>query len=149
MSQVIQLSKRSQALALRCTLCGVEAAASCNCGAVYEPASVAVARAIKNNPAKSNRAIAEIAGVTHTTVNQIRAAGGNHFPPEKVEGRDGKSYSSPARKPKPEVEVIVLEPLDYTFHMFTTHVLPWFEQLDGVGKIAFLKLVRKEVGYDF
>ena len=99
MAQILNMPTRSKALAMRCTACGVEASASCACGVAYEPASVAIARALKAHPTKSNRAIAEIVGVTHTTVNQVRAAGGNHFPPEKVEGRDGKTYTR-SFKPK-------------------------------------------------
>ena len=148
MSQVIKMSSRSLALALRCTVCGAEANAACDCGANYEPASVRAERVLKENPMKSNRAIAEMAGTGEATVRRLRS-GASPDAPEKVEGRDGKSYSAPARKPKPNVEVIVLEPLDYTFHMFTMHVLPWFEQLGRAGKTEFLKMVRKEVGYDF
>jgi hypothetical protein len=147
MSQVIKMSSRSLALALRCTACGAEANAACDCGANYEPASMRAEKVLKANPTKSNRAIAEIARVSPPVVDRLRKSGATYVAPERVEGRDGKKYAP--RAPRPAPEVVVLEPLDYTFHMFTTHVLPWFEQLDEVGKIAFLKMVRKEVGYDF
>jgi hypothetical protein len=148
MSQVIKMSSRSLALALRCTACGAEANAACECGANYEPASVAAARALKSDPGKSNRALAALVGVDEGTVRKLRNSTAEFSAVERTVGQDGKAR--PAVRPsKPKPEVIVLEPLDYTFHMFTLHVLPWFEQLSRDGKTEFLKMVRKEVGYDF
>jgi hypothetical protein len=81
--------------AMHCSKCGVEAAAACDCGAPYLPATARAAKAIAENPGKSNRAIAAEIGVDHKTVGAARKAGGEHSPPERVTGKDGKSY--PAR----------------------------------------------------
>ena len=143
MNNVVKMPTRSKALALRCTACGVEASASCSCGVAYEPASAVAARALKANPTRSNRAIAEMVGVHPSTVDVIRKSTAGFPAVEKTIGRDGKERpATMPRRPKPEV--ILLEPLDYTLHMFTTHVLPWLEQLDEDDKIEFWKRIRKE-----
>jgi hypothetical protein len=81
--------------ALACAACGATGEANCDCGAPYMPASVRAAKAIAENPGKSNRAIGADIGVDHKTVGAARKAGGEHSPPERVTGKDGKSY--PAR----------------------------------------------------
>ena len=81
-----------------------------------------------------------MAGVGRATVDRLRAGGSNE-PPEKIEGRDGKSYTPSAPKPKPEV--ILLEPLDYTLHMFEMHVQPWLEQLDEKDAVKFWEKITK------
>lgn len=142
MNNVVELPVRSKPLVMRCTACGVEASAACDCGVAYEPASAVAARALEAHPEKSNRAIAEIAGVGRATVNRLRATG-SFEPVEKTVGRDGKERPA-TMPPRPKPEVVLLEPLDYTLHMFTTHVLPWFKQLDDDDKVEFWKRIRKE-----
>jgi hypothetical protein len=56
-----------------CTCCGAEVNAACSCGVAYVPKSVRAAEAVKANPEKSNRAIAEEIGVDHKTVGKARA----------------------------------------------------------------------------
>lgn len=147
MAQILNMPTRSKVLALRCTACGVEASASCSCGVAYEPASAVAARALEAHPEKSNRAIAEIAGVGRATVNRLRATG-SFEPVERTIGLDGKER--PAVMPsRPKPEVVVLDPLDYTFQMFLDHVLIHFNELDDADKAAFWRRVRKEIGYDF
>lgn len=48
----------------------------------------------------SQRAIAGALGVSHTTVQNDIASGGNYLPPERTIGKDGKTY--PATRPKVE-----------------------------------------------
>lgn len=98
-----------------CTGCGVEANASCNCGVAYTPKKLRAAEAIKANPQKSNRAIAEETGISEPTVRRARA-GASCDAPEEREGRDGKSYSvrpdpPPPRRGKEAVRERVLEAL--------------------------------------
>ena len=62
-----------------CTGCGAEANASCNCGLAYVPASQRAAEAIKNNPEKSNRAIAAELGVSDMTVGRARESLGRNI----------------------------------------------------------------------
>jgi hypothetical protein len=83
-----------------CTGCGAEANASCNCGLNYVPKAVRAAEAVKANPEKSNRAIAEETGLSEPTVRRARASSDA---PETVTGKDGKQY--PANPAKPEVEI--------------------------------------------
>jgi hypothetical protein len=80
-----------------CTSCGVEANASCNCGKPYVPKLVQASEAIKANPEKSNRAIADEIGADEKTVRKARA---DQSAPEKRVGKDGKQY--PAKQAKPE-----------------------------------------------
>lgn len=82
---------------LSCTGCGAEAHASCNCGKPYVPAKQRAAEAIAANPQKSNRAIADEIGTSHTTVQRAREEAGTDVPPER-EGRDGKVYRLPVRQ---------------------------------------------------
>jgi hypothetical protein len=77
-----------------CTGCGAEANASCDCGKAYVPKSVQAAEAIRANPEKSNRVIADETGLSEPTVRRARAS---DDAPATVTGRDGKTY--PATKP--------------------------------------------------
>jgi len=72
---------------LRCTKCGAEADASCNCGEPYLPAAIRVKEYDKANPGKS------------TT-------------PETVTGLDGKTYKAKgkARAPKKEEPIAAAPP---------------------------------------
>jgi hypothetical protein len=83
---------------LHCTRCGVTQEAACDCGVGYLPAREYAAKAIAENPEKSDRAIAAAIGIDHKTVAAARQAGGEYSPPEKRTGRDGKSH--PSKKPK-------------------------------------------------
>jgi hypothetical protein len=84
---------------LECSSCGAEANASCDCGKPYVPAKVRAADAIKANPEKSNRAIADEIGVSDMTVGRARKEGATDVAPEEVIGRDGKSYPAKPRTP--------------------------------------------------
>jgi hypothetical protein len=87
-----------------CTGCGAEANASCDCGKPYIPAKVRAAEAIKANPQKSDRAIADEIGVGATTVNRARKeTGAPDGAPVEREGRDGKVYRLPTKeRPEPD-----------------------------------------------
>jgi hypothetical protein len=86
---------------MTCTGCGAEANASCNCGKPYVPKKQRAVEAIAANPNKSNRAIAEDAGVAEATVRRAREEGASHDAPER-EGRDGKVYRLPVREVEPD-----------------------------------------------
>jgi hypothetical protein len=68
---------------LRCNECGVDA--SCNCGAPVVPAFKRAEDAIKANPNRSNRAIAEEAGVSEWSVRDAKKNQGarDHAPDER------------------------------------------------------------------
>jgi len=78
-----------------CSGCGAEANASCNCGVSYVPKAARAAEALKANPEKSNRAIAEEIGANEKTVRKARA---DQSAPETVTGKDGKSYPAKTRR---------------------------------------------------
>jgi len=86
---------------LECSACGASGEGSCNCGAPYISPGARAAKAIADNPEKSNRTIAAEIGVSHQTIMRARE-GGPNGPPEKVTGRDGKSY--PATVERQELE---------------------------------------------
>jgi hypothetical protein len=94
---------------LICTGCGAETNATCNCGMEYKPKSARAREAIEANPEKSNRAIAEEAGLSEATVRRARASSDA---PESVTGKDGKSY--PARRSDNDAELEEGVPLTET-----------------------------------
>jgi len=83
---------------IQCEKCGSKAHASCNCGAIYLPASTRAAEAIKANPEKSDRAIAADIGVSQPTVSKARKATDNGLSVDKRIGLDGKARRQPAKK---------------------------------------------------
>lgn len=91
---------------VRCAACGTlsEVRPSCGCGANFEyvsPGELA-AKAVKDNPEKSNRAIADDLGVGSNTVRRARqATAPNGAVDGKRTGRDGKARKMPRRKSKP------------------------------------------------
>lgn len=67
----------------------------------YVPASEIAQAAVAANPQKSDRALAEEVGVSHTTVQKARRATGNNLPVvETRTGKDGKARKLPV-KPAP------------------------------------------------
>jgi len=88
-----------------CVDCGASARAGCNCGARYVPASEYAAKAIADNPGKSNRVIAAETGVSKDTVRRQRKPTGADAPVEKRTGKDGKARKLPERKTVPPEEV--------------------------------------------
>jgi hypothetical protein len=61
----------------------------------YVPAGKRAEQAVVANPEKSDRAIAEEIGVSHTTVQKARKATGNNVPVAKRVGKDGKARKMP------------------------------------------------------
>jgi hypothetical protein len=84
---------------LKCSECGVEIDAGCNCGALYVPAAKRVADYDKANPGRSTRQAAADLGVSQPTVVKARKSGDNQLSPATVTGRDGKRYSIRKRTP--------------------------------------------------
>lgn len=71
-------------------------------GVAYTPKIIRAAEAIKANPQKSDRAIAEEIGVSQPTVSKARKeTGDNNLSPDARTGRDGKSYPA---KPIADIE---------------------------------------------
>jgi hypothetical protein len=82
---------------LRCSSCGAAGSGSCHCGTGYVPAGEYAAKMARENPEMSNRAIAEMTGVSYETVRKARD---NNLSPETRIGRDGKVYPvKPKREP--------------------------------------------------
>lgn len=84
---------------LVCVSCGAETNASCNCGKPYVPKIVRAIEAVKTNPEKSNRAIAQEIGVSYDTVNKARKQLTDHLSVETGPrlGLDGKTRQVPAK----------------------------------------------------
>ena len=83
---------------------------ACNCGAPYLGAGQRAAEAIAANPERSDRSIAAELGIGNKTVSRARQAMGNDTPsrdtPDRVTGKDGKSYPSRTRaKPRTGVSM--------------------------------------------
>ncbi len=92
---VVNLKRRPARL--ECSSCGAGGEGTCDCGVPYVPSGTKAAAALTENPNMSVRAIASKLGVDRKTVSRARARGGMP-PPEKVTGKDGKSYPA-KRKP--------------------------------------------------
>jgi hypothetical protein len=114
---------------LRCSKCGVTVDAACNCGVGYVPASEYAAKAVADNPGKSNYVIAGETGLSESTVRRARPDASKDVTARRT-GRDGKSYPSRRKsktttQPKPEAQ-----PLDKALSALTQ-----IEQLtDDLGK---------------
>jgi hypothetical protein len=78
-----------------CSKCGAKAKPRCNCGVAYVPAHVFAANAVKANPEKSDRAIANQIGVSDKTVAKARKATAEKSAVEKRTGKDGKARKLP------------------------------------------------------
>jgi hypothetical protein len=63
MGTVHKLNSRSAKAQLRCSACGADATASCDCGVAYLPAGKRAEEVVAANPEKSDRVIAEEIGV--------------------------------------------------------------------------------------
>mgnify|MGYP000850450480 CR=1 FL=1 len=63
-----------------------------------------VERALKRFPKLSNRALAELCGVHHSTVSDLACRNPTPDRPAKRLGRDGKEYTPPAPRPRTESE---------------------------------------------
>jgi hypothetical protein len=83
--------------ALACSACGAAGEANCDCGAPYLPASARAAKAIIENPGRSDRSIAAEIGVSDRTVNRARGSTATHDAVEKRVGADGRSRKQPAK----------------------------------------------------
>jgi len=102
MAKVIPLHRPEPAAEIGCSSCGAIVDAACDCGVAYVPARERAAAAVQKSPGKSNRAIAAEIGVDHKTVAKAR---GDNSPPERVTGKDGKSYPAKARQ-TPQAELL-------------------------------------------
>jgi hypothetical protein len=89
MSNVTKLRPK-QALRLHCAKCGSQAEATCDCGVGYLSAGEFAAKAAAEHPEMSNRAIAEMTGVSEATLR--RARGASFDAPETRTGLDGRQH---------------------------------------------------------
>ena len=124
-----------------CTACGAEANASCTCGVAYTPKSIRAAEAIKADPEKSDRAIAEEIGTSPTTVGKARQQVSTDWTPDQHVGRDGKSY--PATAPRPRLPSYIPTQAD-TARGLTTQaqrhldrIIPLLRQMDQQERLKF------------
>jgi hypothetical protein len=85
---------------------------------------VQAAEAIRANPEKSNRAIADETGLSEPTVRRARAS---DDAPATVTGRDGKSY--PATKPPPDLAA------EANKHL--ARIVPLLRQMDQRQRLNF------------
>jgi hypothetical protein len=99
------LAEKPARARLECSACGATANAACDCGAPYVPSTAEkrelVAEALKKNPKKSNRQVAQAVGVAHKTIAAVRRgleSTGEIPQLEKTTGKDGRDR--PAGKPK-------------------------------------------------
>jgi len=82
---------------LVCSACGAPGEGSCHCGAPYVTPGERAEAAVKANPEKSDRAIADEIGVSDKTVAKARRSTADNSAVEKRIGKDGKKR----RQPKP------------------------------------------------
>lgn len=83
---------------VRCSICGAHGELGCEHGAsLYVSKSEYAAIAVRRNPEKSNRALAEELGVSDMTVKRARDEVQHNVAPEKRQGKDGKMYSAKSK----------------------------------------------------
>jgi hypothetical protein len=93
---LVKLTACEPELALACSKCGAAGHASCGCDAPYVRVQAAISD--DSNRHLSNRALAAKVGVSDMTIGRARkSSGATRVAPDKVTGKDGKSYP---RKPK-------------------------------------------------
>lgn len=102
-----QVLKMPFAERLECAECGAVGTgqfahkSSCSCPGEYITAGSRAQIAIKANPKMSNRALANVTGLSEPTVRRARTGASNDAP-EKRTGQDGKSYPTTRRAPDPD-----------------------------------------------
>jgi hypothetical protein len=93
------------------------------------PAGEFAARALKANPEKSDRAIADDFGIGKDTVRRARKSSGASAPVQKRIGKDGKTRKLPHR-PTPNIRTQVNEmarsPTEFT-HKYIERLGTWLE----------------------
>jgi hypothetical protein len=88
---------------LVCSSCGAPGEGSCRCGVPYITPGERAEAAVKANPGKSDRAIAEDIGVSPKTVSKARRSTTvEHSTVAKRTGKDGRTRKQPKRKTAPE-----------------------------------------------
>jgi hypothetical protein len=106
-AQDVTFQDRAQAPnRLKCSTCGIEVDAGCDCGAPYVPAAKRVPEYDKAKPGRSTRAAAADLGISNKTVSKARQAVTEVTPGATITGRDGKNYPAKKSKTKEEVEII-------------------------------------------
>jgi DNA-binding transcriptional regulator YhcF (GntR family) len=95
---------------LVCTACGAEGNASCRCNATYVPKSIRAAEAVRANPEKSDRSLAEQAQVDHKTVAKVRVdLERQGASPHAKTRTDSEGRQQPATKPQAHHEDLLVQ----------------------------------------
>jgi hypothetical protein len=143
--------------ALACSACGAAGEANCDCGAPYLPASARAAKAIIENPGRSDRSIAAEIGVSDRTVNRARATATHDAVGSRI-GLDGKARKRPivqkARPPrtiKPDPYAVedlkelaeILPPKSYQNTLYEKACLLLEEMTDATRQKFFAHLKGK------
>jgi hypothetical protein len=102
-----ELTFKPVARKVECAACGAEADAvfhpTCGCNAGFRSKRQRAAEAIKADPSKSNRMIAEEIDADEKTVRHAREQVRTPAAPEQITGRDGKNYPATRARPyRPE-----------------------------------------------
>jgi hypothetical protein len=101
---VIELRQKKEETKFLCSACGADRL--CNCNAPAIPKAQKAIEALKTNPEKSNRAIADEIGADKVIVDRARKrleATGDMSPVVERTGLDSKIRKVPAKKAKPKV----------------------------------------------
>lgn len=88
---------------LECSSCEAEGSGSCECGVPYVAAGTRAAQTAAEHPGMSNRAIAAQLGISEGTVRTAKKSGAQDYAPDRVIGKDGKSYPAKRKKPNPRI----------------------------------------------
>jgi DNA-binding transcriptional MocR family regulator len=129
-----------------CTTCGAEANASCTCGVAYTPKSIRAAEAVKADPQKSDRAIADEIGVGRTTVQKARAQVAIEGPPDKRIGQDGKAY--PATKPQTQTSTDEPPDLVAQANKHLAKIIPLLRQMTTPERLNFRRVALQHMADD-
>ena len=95
---------------LECSNCGASTEAPCDCGALFLPAGMRAEQALAENPALSDRVIADAIGVSEPTVSKARKQSTDKsLSVEKHIGRDGKARRLPKKMTKAQARAKALQ----------------------------------------
>ena len=126
---------------LVCSACGAPGEGTCGCGAPYVKPGERAEAAVKANPDKSDRAIAEEIGVSDKTVGKARKSTAEYSAVKKRTGKDGIPRRMPRmdRAPKKhyaESEIVALADQGKSNDEIA--------KLTGIGKRQIRHIVERE-----
>lgn len=126
---VVKMKAKPKTARMFCSNCDAEGTAGCDCGVAYIPARKFAEKVYASNPSISVRELAETAGVSHGTAQNVKSGVQNCTPETTTKGKDGKNYKA-TRSKKPKLTIVPDDEcnlLSHELEKFTSTFRPRFE----------------------